>query len=120
MDQWEIQRFSGDKDMFYCGVFDGHGPTGHKVARYIRDCLPAKISKSYRNPNVDGKNDVLDIETEDDDDKDHRESKNPLYLSWKARLIKCYHEMDEQLENESSVESYCSGTTNVSVLKKVL
>lgn len=116
MTVWE--RFSGDKDMFYCGVFDGHGPTGHKVARYVRDCLPAKISKSYRHPNVDGKNDVIDVETEDDDGNDHPESKNPLYLSWKARLTKCYHEMDEQLENENSVESYCSGTTNVSVLRK--
>ncbi|KAL8517158.1 hypothetical protein ACS0TY_015393 [Phlomoides rotata] len=113
MTVWE--RFSGDKDMFYCGVFDGHGPSGHKVARYVRDFLPAKISKSYRHPSVDGKNDVLDVETKDDDGNDPR---NPLYLSWKARLIKCFHEMDEQLEREASVESYCSGTTSVSVLRK--
>lgn len=111
-----FQRFSGDKDMFYCGVFDGHGPSGHKVSRYVRDFLPGKISKSYRHPSLDGKTDVLDVETEGDE---HPEARNPLYLSWKARLIKCFHEMDEQLERENSVESYCSGTTSVSVLRKV-
>lgn len=106
--------------MFFCAVFDGHGPSGHKVARYIRDFLPAKISKFYKQPSVDGKNAVLDIETESDDGNENPESRNPLYLSWKARLTKCFHEMDQQLEGDSSIESYCSGTTSVCVLKKVL
>ncbi|KAK6164794.1 hypothetical protein DH2020_001658 [Rehmannia glutinosa] len=107
-----------DKDMFFCGVFDGHGPSGHKVARYVRDFLPAKISWLYRQPCVDGKSAVLDIETEIDGGLENPESKNPLFLSWKARLTKCYHEMDEQLEGDASIESYCSGTTSVCVLKK--
>ncbi|KAI3473113.1 hypothetical protein Pfo_030405 [Paulownia fortunei] len=116
MTVWE--SFSGDKDMFFCAVFDGHGPSGHKVARYVRDFLPAKISLLYKQPSVDGKNAVLDIETETDDFFENPESKNPLFLSWKARLTKCFHEMDEQLEGDASIESYCSGTTSVCVLKK--
>ncbi|KAL3617438.1 hypothetical protein CASFOL_037759 [Castilleja foliolosa] len=111
MTAWE--NFSGDKDMFLCGVFDGHGPSGHKVARFVRDHLPAKISRIYGQPCVDGKNSVLDIETDQTD-----ESKNPLYLSWKARLTKGYHEIDEELEGDASIESYSSGTTSVCVLKK--
>ncbi|KAK6118236.1 hypothetical protein DH2020_048022 [Rehmannia glutinosa] len=114
----DSSSFSGDKDMFFCGVFDGHGPSGHKVARYVRDFLPAKISWLYRQPCVDGKSAVLDIETEIDGGHENPEAKNPLFLSWKARLTKCYHEMDEQLEGDASIESYCSGTTSVCVLKK--
>ncbi|KAK4483815.1 hypothetical protein RD792_011022 [Penstemon davidsonii] len=111
MTVWE--SFSGDKDMFYCGVFDGHGPSGHKVARYVRDLLPAKISTLYKQASTDGKNGALDIVDANDDVRE-----NPFFLSWKARLIKCFEEMDEQLEGDSSIESYCSGTTSVSVLKK--
>ncbi|KAL6534479.1 hypothetical protein OROHE_013404 [Orobanche hederae] len=116
MTVWE--GFSGDKDMFLCAVFDGHGPSGHKVARYVRDFLPAKISWLYRQPCVDGKSSVLDIGTEIGDSPENSEFKNPLFLSWKARLTKCYHEMDEQLEGDASIESYCSGTTSVCLLKK--
>ncbi|KAG9159227.1 hypothetical protein Leryth_023147 [Lithospermum erythrorhizon] len=38
------QNFSGDKDMTFCGVFDGHGPSGHIVARCVRDHIPSKLS----------------------------------------------------------------------------
>ncbi|KAL7136136.1 hypothetical protein ABFS83_10G009100 [Erythranthe nasuta] len=113
MTVWE--NFSGDKDMFFCGVFDGHGPSGHKVARYMRDFLPAKISYLYKQPIV------VDIEADEPEDGSGNApeySRNPLFLSWKARLTKCFHEMDDQLEGEASIESYCSGTTSVCVLKK--
>ncbi|GFP99249.1 probable protein phosphatase 2c 65 [Phtheirospermum japonicum] len=80
MTVWE--SFLGDRDTFFCGVFDGHGPSGHMVARYIRDILPAKLSSSL------------------------------------SRIIKCFHEMDEELEADASIESYCSGTTSVTLLKK--
>ncbi|XP_073042154.1 probable protein phosphatase 2C 65 [Primulina eburnea] len=114
MTVWE--SFSGDKDMLFCGVFDGHGPSGHKVARYIRENLPTKISSLYRQPSVEGNDCALDVENYDD--CENPDFKNPYFLSWKARLIKCFHEVDEELENEVSIESYCSGTTTVSVLKK--
>lgn len=103
--------------MFFCAVFDGHGPSGHKVSQYVRDFLPAKISQLYRQPAIDGSSSVMDIGLVDDQDPD---SRNPLYLSWKARITKCFHDMDEQLEKDAAVETYCSGTTSVSVLKKVL
>lgn len=96
--------------MFFCGVFDGHGPAGHRVSHYVRDFLPAKISQLYRDPTA------ADDDEDNNDDEDH----NPLLRSWKARLTRCFHDMDDQLEKESSVECYCSGTTSVCVLKKVV
>ncbi|KAL3826173.1 hypothetical protein ACJIZ3_022202 [Penstemon smallii] len=117
MTVWE--SFSGDKDMFYCGVFDGHGPSGHKVSHYVRDLLPAKISTLYKQSSTDGKDCALDIDyVNNEDGNENPELKNPFFLSWKARLTKCFHEMDEELEGDGSIESYCSGTTSVSVLKK--
>ncbi|KAJ6349013.1 hypothetical protein OIU77_006573 [Salix suchowensis] len=31
------------EDVTFCGVFDGHGPHGHLVARKVRDALPVKL-----------------------------------------------------------------------------
>lgn len=106
------QSFAGDRDMFLCSVFDGHGPSGHKVAQYIRDHLPQKISSLYNQSLLEGKGGEVEDDHRDD-------SRNPILATWRARLIKCFHEADEELEADASVESYCSGTTSVTVLKKV-
>ncbi|KAE8686505.1 Photosystem II family protein [Hibiscus syriacus] len=34
------------EDVTFCGVFDGHGPQGHLVAREVRDALPLKLLSS--------------------------------------------------------------------------
>lgn len=31
------------EDTVFCGVFDGHGPFGHLVARRVRDSVPSKL-----------------------------------------------------------------------------
>lgn len=103
--------------MYFCAVFDGHGPSGHKVSQYIRDALPAKVSLQYKEASIDGMNGFHDMEVAKGGDA-NPELKNPFFLSWKARLTKCFHEIDEELEANSSIDSYCSGTTSVCVLRK--
>lgn len=93
--------------MIFCGVFDGHGPSGHKVARYVRDTLPSKLSSS----NVISAN-RWDAEKDD-------ESNNPVFDAWKDKFIMSFKEMDEELEGDGSIESYCSGTTAVTLVKQV-
>ncbi|KAG8070673.1 hypothetical protein GUJ93_ZPchr0006g41953 [Zizania palustris] len=38
---WE--NFCSREDTLFCGVFDGHGPYGHLVAKRVRDLLPIKL-----------------------------------------------------------------------------
>lgn len=38
-----MQGFASMEDTVFCGVFDGHGPFGHLVARRVRDSLPSKL-----------------------------------------------------------------------------
>ncbi|KAL0333162.1 UNVERIFIED_CONTAM: putative protein phosphatase 2C 65 [Sesamum angustifolium] len=120
MTVWE--SFAGERDMFFCGVFDGHGPSGHEVARYVRDLLPAKISLLYRQSSIEGKDSIVHIDNNanDHDGSENPENKNPLFLSWKNRLIRSFQEMDEELEADFSIDSYCSGTTSVTVVRKYL
>ncbi|CAA0835873.1 Probable protein phosphatase 2C 65 [Striga hermonthica] len=108
MTVWE--SFLGDRETFLCGVFDGHGPSGHMVAQYIRDILPKKISSLCKRWDIEERNRETEISPEI--------NKNQLFQSWKSRMIKCFHEMDDELEANASIESYCSGTTSVIVLKK--
>lgn len=37
------QGIASSEDTVFCGVFDGHGPFGHLVARRVRNSLPSKI-----------------------------------------------------------------------------
>ncbi|CAI9097212.1 OLC1v1033585C1 [Oldenlandia corymbosa var. corymbosa] len=119
---WE--NFLGEKDSFFCGVFDGHGPSGHNVARYVRDLLPSKLSSSGKVvvPNSTSTTRVVDAGDDNDDNHDNgteaKLSQNPFESSWKPRILKSFLEMDEELEGETTVESYCSGTTAVTVLKQ--
>ncbi|KAK4377607.1 hypothetical protein RND71_003903 [Anisodus tanguticus] len=105
MTVWE--NFGGDKGAFFCGVFDGHGPSGHKVAHYVRDLLPSKISSSLKESN-----EIRSTENDEESDQ------HPLFDAWKAAYLKSYKEMDEQLEREPSIESYSSGTTAVTLFKQ--
>ena len=105
--------------MIYCGVFDGHGPSGHKVARHIRDNLPSKLSSSLKgSEEIDESNkDSENVDSKEGNDKDN--SQSALFSSWRDHIIKSFKEMDEELGADSSIDSYCSGTTSVSMLKKV-
>ncbi|XP_052173817.1 probable protein phosphatase 2C 65 [Diospyros lotus] len=103
MTVWE--NFNGDKDTFFCAVFDGHGPLGHKVARKIRDLLPSTLSSSFnQQPQVNNKAGNND--------------NNAIFSSWKANLLRSFHDTDQELRADTSFDTYCSGTTSVSVLKQ--
>lgn len=121
--------------MFFCGVFDGHGPYGHRIARHVRDNLPSKISKAVRVAQIsDCKYGGGEVDTDDrncndgssdsDDYKDTHSENNAgdisLSLSkWEACLVKSFKEMDQEICEEINIDSFCSGSTAVTVVKKV-
>ncbi|XVE97159.1 hypothetical protein REPUB_Repub02eG0287200 [Reevesia pubescens] len=126
MTVWE--NFTGEKNMFFCGVFDGHGPSGHKVARYVCDTLPFKLSSVIK-PNGCKENDVAvaagqshgkaDSSSDNkDSDKEDGNCHKEILSSWEASLIKAFEESDEDLSLEESLDSYSSGTTAVTIVKK--
>lgn len=127
MTVWE--EFTGDKDMLFCGVFDGHGPYGHKVARHVRDTLPSRLSSaikasqnnSFKRRDNEGKGDNIDEVNKnqgDEDSGDYDDSSSLLLSSWETSFIKSFKEMDEELSLDASIDSFCSGTTAVSVIKE--
>ncbi|CAI0424059.1 unnamed protein product [Linum tenue] len=121
MTVWE--EFIGDKEMTFCGVFDGHGPYGHKVSRHVRDNLPSKLSTGIKSSHLNNF-DNSDVNLSSDGDSDHdaskpKDAKSSLLLSsWETCLMKCFKEMDQELSLDASIDSYCSGATGVTVTKK--
>ncbi|KAF2306492.1 hypothetical protein GH714_018554 [Hevea brasiliensis] len=128
MTVWE--EFIGNKGMFFCGVFDGHGPYGHKVARHVRDTLPSRLSTAiklsqvnnlrYGDDAVDG-NDSDGADKSDASDKEYYndDSKRTILLSsWEASFVKCFKDMDQELSLDASIDSFCSGATAVTVVKQ--
>ncbi|GAB4833259.1 hypothetical protein Ancab_031506 [Ancistrocladus abbreviatus] len=135
---WE--DFIGEKDVFFCGVFDGHGPYGHRVARHVRDNLPSKLCATYKNFQMKGRSqsDVDAFHTSDDlfneeDEEnggetsphDHEKNSpvghyydNSVFNSWKSSLVRSFREMDKDLSLDASFDCYCSGATAVTVVKQ--
>ncbi|KAF3448895.1 hypothetical protein FNV43_RR09611 [Rhamnella rubrinervis] len=122
------QDFTGDEDVFFCGVFDGHGPYGHIIARHVRDNLPSKISKAVRVAQISGcKYAGGEVDTDDSSDSEdykdtHSENNtgniNLSLSTWEACIVKSFKEMDQEICEEINIDSFCSGSTAVTVVKK--
>ncbi|KAL0301516.1 UNVERIFIED_CONTAM: putative protein phosphatase 2C 52 [Sesamum radiatum] len=111
------------EDVTFCGVFDGHGPHGHLVARKVRDTLPLKLS-SFLNSfgskqngsganccNGNMKSDVADP-VKDTSTEDRVES------LWREAFLKSYKAMDKELRSHPNLDCFCSGSTAVTVVKQ--
>ncbi|KAK6943419.1 PPM-type phosphatase-like domain [Dillenia turbinata] len=109
MTVWE--DFTGQHETFFCGVFDGHGPAGHKVAHHVRDVLPWKISAAFKSSQLHSTDNGGNVE-------DVKDDHDPFVSLWKPIFIKSFKEMDYGLHRDSSIDASCSGTTAVAVLKK--
>uniref|UniRef100_A0A0D9X0F1 protein-serine/threonine phosphatase n=1 Tax=Leersia perrieri TaxID=77586 RepID=A0A0D9X0F1_9ORYZ len=86
--------FGGEDDGVLCGVFDGHGPHGHVVARRVRDALPLRLMSAARAGGAD----------------------MPA-AAWRKAFARAYKAMDKDLRSHPSLDCFCSGSTAVTVLK---
>ena len=120
MTVWE--DYTGDQGMIFCGVFDGHGPLGHKVSQFIRDNLPIKLSAAIKMAQQKANKfyDANEADTDNNDDayNDNNRRNNISLASWEGCFLKSFNEMDEHLAQEVNTDSYCSGCTAVTLIKQ--
>lgn len=116
-------------------MFDGHGPAGHRVARHVRDSLPSKLSsviQSLQNKGSHRKDPDLvdkDNDGQENGEKERNEDAGDsweddfchdmLLSSWEASFVKSFKEIDDELSFDSSIDSFCSGSTAVTMVKQV-
>lgn len=129
---WE--NFGSRTDTVFCGIFDGHGPYGHLVAKRVRDHLPLKLSAHWE-ANVSSEDvfrdfslgsmtsenmSLLLVDKESRPSIDFLESeKHPdIFETLKESFLKAFKAMDRELRVHPSIDSFCSGTTAVTLVKQ--
>ncbi|XP_076916583.1 putative protein phosphatase 2C 33 [Bidens hawaiensis] len=123
---WE--NFGSRTDTVFCGVFDGHGPFGHMVAKRVRDSLPLKLSAHWE-VNLKNTDDVLreivgGVNTEGtsvtspDTNFEETDKVPEIFQTLKESFLKAFKVMDRELSMYASVDCFCSGTTAVTLVKQ--
>ncbi|KAM5569870.1 putative protein phosphatase 2C 33 [Rosa sericea] len=107
---WE--NFGSKEDTIFCGVFDGHGPSGHMVAKKVRDSLPLKVSSQW----------VLNTSAADTNHAgasvENKDSHGEFFATLKDSFLKAFKVMDKELKLHPRIDCYCSGTTAVTLVKQ--
>lgn len=111
-----------EEGLTFCGVFDGHGPQGHLVARKVRDTLPLKLysfldSHESKKKKSTGSNCCSGNSRSDCDEG--IEDKDKVDSLWKEAFLKSYKSMDKELRSHPSLDCFCSGSTAVTIVKQV-
>ncbi|KAJ7955155.1 putative Protein phosphatase 2c [Quillaja saponaria] len=105
---WE--EFGCQEDMIFCGIFDGHGRWGHYVSKRVRELVPASLLCSWQET-LASKSLDLDFDLEMDRNLHQFEI-------WKQSYLKTYAGIDEDLKQQSGIDSFRSGTTALTIVKQ--
>lgn len=105
--------------MIFCGVFDGHGPHGHLVARRVRDSLPVKLLSFLHSSEFGKASFKRDIKPESGEAENDLSTDNEVNSMWREAFLKAYKAMDKELKSHANLDCFCSGSTAVSVVKQV-
>ncbi|KAL0707691.1 hypothetical protein Bca4012_074117 [Brassica carinata] len=119
------------EDTVFCGVFNGHGPYGHVIAKRVRDLLPLKLGshlESYLSCEEVFKEISLNTADRMTSDSLVQISANGEYGVYNkdqdmvqmllTSIVKAYRFMDKELKMQVDVDCFCSGTTTVTMVKQ--
>ncbi|KAH9622316.1 hypothetical protein KSS87_020069 [Heliosperma pusillum] len=110
-------------DVTFCGVFDGHGPHGHLVARKVRDALPLKLVSflnSCQSKEVGPSGTCCNGDLKSDGVEAEKEGlvEDKLCSLWRDAFLKSFKSMDKELRSHPNVDCFCSGSTAVTIVKQ--
>lgn len=104
--------------MTFCGVFDGHGPQGHKFSQSIRDNLPSKLSSAIKMSQQKAcKANAEDIGSYGDVYSENNQ--HLTFASWEGNFVRSFNEMDQDLAKNIDTDGFCGGSTAVTLIKQV-
>uniref|UniRef100_A0A7N0U940 protein-serine/threonine phosphatase n=1 Tax=Kalanchoe fedtschenkoi TaxID=63787 RepID=A0A7N0U940_KALFE len=104
---WE--GFGCQEDMMFCGVFDGHGPWGHFVAKRIRESMPSTLLCNWQ--------ESLTQTSPPEPDSDSAIDRCNFNI-WKRSYVKTCAVIDRELKQQRKIDAYSSGTTAVSIVRQ--
>ncbi|XP_057792163.1 probable protein phosphatase 2C 34 [Salvia miltiorrhiza] len=96
---WE--EFGGEEDMMFCGIFDGHGPWGHFVAKKVRDSMPCALLRNWQHALLEAS-----------------DKKQKLHHIWNHSYLNTCAAIDQELRHHRTVDSFYSGTTALTIVRQ--
>ncbi|KAF8103429.1 hypothetical protein N665_0188s0365 [Sinapis alba] len=132
-----FEKFCSRDDTVFCGVFDGHGPSGHMVAKKVRDTLPFTLSTQLKLTSESEQNGLVNEKglqikcTEEEESvttmdeqwcelnpNENNDELPEMYLPLKHALLKSCQQIDKDLKMHPTIDCFCSGTTSVTLIKQ--
>lgn len=130
---WE--NFCSRDDTIFCGVFDGHGPYGHLVAKRVRDLLPVKLGadlgtdevRETSTTNMKSNTNQAGLPVHPERTKTtsttstgaEQNGEHPeIFTTLRTSFLRAFHIMDRDLKLHKNIDCFFSGTTAVAVLKQ--
>ncbi|CAI0540106.1 unnamed protein product [Linum tenue] len=105
---WE--EFGCQEDMTFCGVFDGHGPWGHVVAKKVRESVPPSLLCNWQRTLQSSLNVEMEL---GGSNQQHR------FDIWKESYLETYAAIDQQLkQSHPKIDTFFSGTTALTIVKQ--
>lgn len=102
---WE--DFGCQEDTILCGIFDGHGPWGHYVAKAVRDSLPPSLLCHWQ--------EALALASLIDGEKRLGDCQFDL---WKQSYVVACAAVDDELRRSRRFDAVQSGCTALSIVKQ--
>ncbi|KAI3972003.1 hypothetical protein MKX01_030204 [Papaver californicum] len=106
------KEYGCQEDMMFCGVFDGHGPWGHFVARHVRESLPSSLLCNWQ----EGALDQTCLES------DLKELNSAIHIRnfdlWKQSYVKTCATVDKELARHRKIDCFNSGTTALTIVRQ--
>ncbi|KAK1567980.1 hypothetical protein Q3G72_018942 [Acer saccharum] len=86
--------------MVFCGIFDGHGPWGHVVAKRVKESLPSSLLCNWQETLTSMISVGMDADVGVDRNVD----------IWRQSCLKTYAAIDHELKQHTKIDSFHSGS----------
>ncbi|XP_074579495.1 putative protein phosphatase 2C 33 isoform X2 [Curcuma longa] len=117
---WE--NFGSRNDTVFCGVFDGHGPYGHIVAKKVRDVLPLKLTATWESEECNTSEASSTLSLKEDNrasiNFEENDDDSQIFKTLKESFLKAFRLMDKELRQHPDIDCFYSGTTAVTLIKQ--
>ncbi|KAL3508129.1 hypothetical protein ACH5RR_033511 [Cinchona calisaya] len=107
---WE--EFGCQEDMIFCGIFDGHGPWGHIVAKTVRQLMPSFLLCNWQETLAQF------VPKPDNDEMGSSDGCHSQFDIWKQSYFKTCSAIDYQLSQLPGIDSFYSGSTALTIVRQ--
>ncbi|XP_047327494.1 probable protein phosphatase 2C 73 isoform X1 [Impatiens glandulifera] len=106
---WEGFGCGEEDDRIFCGIFDGHGPWGHYVAKRVKKTIALSLLSNWQ--------ETLAAESSSSS-IDDSEKRVCNFNIWKQSYIKTFAAIDLDLKSHKKIDTFNSGTTGLTIVRQ--